>query len=123
MDNQARKNFNLEERTTQFGKNILSLLKTLNETTINQVIIKQLARSATSIGANYREANGSDSKKDFIWKISICKKEAKETMHWLEMLSEVEPTKKDALRTLWREAHELSLIFGKIIISSKKKNV
>lgn len=76
--------------------------------------MKQLVRSATSIGANYMEANGADSKKDFHNKISICKKESKETMHWLRMLATSAPHLKEDLRMLWQEAKELSLIFGSI---------
>lgn len=60
------------------------------------------------------EANGSDSKKDFKNKISICKKEAKETTHWLRMLAVAIPSKKEKLRIYWKEAHELSLIFAAI---------
>jgi four helix bundle protein len=106
--------FNLEERTANFGLEILRYCKTLTLTLINKPLINQLVRSGTSVGANYMEANGADSKKDFKAKIGICKKEAKETMHWLRMLSETNPEKNSASRKLWKEAHELSLIFGAI---------
>lgn len=106
--------FNLEERTAKFGEDILNFCKTIKLNPFNESLIKQLIRSSTSIGANYMEANGSDSKKDFKNKISICKKEAKETTHWLRMLSIILPEHKEKLRTLWKEAQELVLIFSSI---------
>ncbi|KKP49798.1 MAG: hypothetical protein UR42_C0032G0010 [Candidatus Roizmanbacteria bacterium GW2011_GWA2_33_33] len=80
--------------------------------------IRQLIKSATSIGANYMEANGSVSKRDFKSKISICKKEAKETTYWLRILINLFPNKKDELKILWSEAQELLLIFSAIIKNS-----
>lgn len=118
MTNQAQNSktqkYDLEERTALFGEKIIGFCKNLNENYIDKALILQLVRSATSVGANYMEANGADSKKDFKSKISICKKEAKETQHWLRMLAIARPDKKDSLREFWKEAHELSLIFGAI---------
>ena len=114
MINNKRK-FDLEERTAKFGENILYFCMSLHLNDINESSIKQLIRSSTSIGANYMEANGSDSRRDFKNKISICKKEAKETTHWLRMLSVILPNKKEKLRDLWKEAQELVLIFSSII--------
>ena len=111
-DKKAEK-FDLEIRTTEFAKKLLLLCKKESITIISKPIIDQLLRSSTSVGANYREANGADSKKDFRNKISICKKEAKETMYWLELLSTVSPNKDD-LRILWKESHDLTLIFSSI---------
>ena len=108
------KNFDLEERTAIFGENIIEFCTSIPSNIITNPLISQLVRSGTSIGANYMEANGADSKKDFHSKISICKKESKETMHWLRMLVKVQPEKTDYSRALWKEAHELSLIFGAI---------
>ena len=65
------------------------------------------------------EACGAESKKDFIHKISICKKEARETKHWLRMLAIFYTDNKEIMRKLWQEAHELTLIFSKIIRSSR----
>jgi len=107
--------FDLEERTAKFGEEVLNFCKLIYLNTFNESLIKQLIRSSTSIGANYMEANGSDSRRDFKNKISICKKEAKETTHWLRMLSVVLPNKKDRLRILWKEAQELVLIFSAIV--------
>ena len=71
------------------------------------------------MGANYTEANGASSKKDFKNKIHICKKEAMETKYWLRMLAQADDTLKNDYRTIWQEAQELSMIFGKIASSSK----
>jgi four helix bundle protein len=78
-----------------------------------------LIRSGTSIGANYCEANNASSKKDFKNKVYICKKECQETKHWLRMCAKCEPSKKEELKRLWKECHELTLIFQKISSSSK----
>ena len=118
------KNYDLEERTAVLGENTIKLVRNLRATLTTEPIMKQLVRSATSIGANYMEANGASSKKDFLNKIYICKKESQETKHWLRMLSVALPEKKDRLRLLWQETQELTFIFHKIATSSKsKKNV
>jgi four helix bundle protein len=106
--------FDLEERTSKFGIETIRFCKTININDITRPLINQLIRSATSVGANYMEANGADSKNDFRNKISICKKEAKETMHWLRMVIEADPKMKVEAMRLWTEAKELSLIFGAI---------
>ncbi len=119
MPNEKSSKYDLEERTALFGEELIKFLKTLKETTLNKPVLLQLIRSGTSIGANYYEADGAESKKDFQHKISICKKEAKETKYWLRMLSLLHIEKKDELRVLWKEAQELTLIFSKILINSK----
>ncbi|MBI5122492.1 four helix bundle protein [Candidatus Roizmanbacteria bacterium] len=106
--------YDLEERTAKFGESIILFIKTLPINIYTEPLIKQIIRSATSIGANYMEANGCDSKKDFKNKISLCKKEAKETTHWIRMLSITIPKSEEKLRRLWKEAHELVLIFSAI---------
>ncbi len=113
---------NLEERTIKFSKQIIALLKTIKKDSLNMPITNQLVRSATSIGANYCEACGASSKKDFKNKIYICKKECKETKYWLEILAEANPEIKDKCRELWKEAHELTLIFSKTILTLEGKN-
>jgi four helix bundle protein len=112
--------YDLEERTTKFSKELLSFLTKILITFFNKNIISQLLRSGTSIGANYQEANGSISKKDFKNKISICKKETKETKYWIELLAQIETTQKDQLRIFWKEAQEFILIFGKIMFNIDK---
>lgn len=110
----------LEERTINFSEEIIKLLRKIKISLLNKNIIEQLLRSSTSIGANYQEANGSSSKKDFRNKILICRKEAMETKYWLRLLAKVEEKFKDDLRKLWKEAHELTLIFSKIAKSSRE---
>src|SRR3989344_1087993 len=110
--------YDLEERTKKFSKDILNFLKEIKCTNLNKNIIDQLIRSSTSIGANYCEANGSSSKKDFRNKIYICNKEAKETMYWIELLSGLLlDTEKEGLKKMWKESKELTLIFNKISTS------
>ena len=107
--------YDLEDRTAKFGENAIIFCKSVAQDTITRPIINQLIRSATSIGANYCEANNASSRKDFKNKIFICKKETQETKHWLRMLATCVPEKKEEARKLWQETHELSLIFQKII--------
>lgn len=121
IQNPKNKKYDLEERTAIFGEDVIRFVKTLEQTNINRPILSQLIRSATSMGANYCEADGAESKKDFQHKIALCKKEGKETKHWFRMLSVINPEQKGKCRELWKEAHELVLIFSKIISNSKKK--
>lgn len=114
-------NYNLENRTAEFGENIIILAKNIPQNNITKPIISQIVRSATSIGANYMEANQASSKKDFRNKISICKKEANESKHWLRMIAQAENQLKEECQNHWKEAHELVLIFGKIMSSCDKK--
>jgi len=111
--------YDLEERTAKFGEDIIDFAKTMKETTINKSLISQLVRSATSIGANYMEANQASSKKDFKNKIILCRKESNETKHWLRMISKANSDKKEECQRLWKEAHELTLIFSKISLKCK----
>src|SRR3989344_5552149 len=114
--------YDLEERTAKFGEEIITFCRTVKKDPIIFPVITQLIRSATSIGANYMEANGASSPKDFSNKIYICKKEAQETKHWLRMLSSYYPIEKDNLRNYWQEAQEFTLIFHKIVGTLKIKN-
>lgn len=113
------KNYDLEERTARFGEAIIILCKSIPRDIITRPIINQLIKSGTSVGANYMEANGASSKKDFRNKIYICKKEIQETKHWLRMLAQASPNYKNNCQKLWQETQELTLIFGKIISSLK----
>lgn len=108
------KKYDLEERTAKFGETIIEFVKTLPRSILNNELIPQLVRSGTSIGANYMEADGAESKKDFKHKISLCKKESKETKHWLRMITKANPSKKKQSRILWTEAQEFTLIFSAI---------
>jgi four helix bundle protein len=99
-----KKRYDLEERTAQFGETIIELVKTFPQDSINSPLINQIVRAATSIRANYMEADGAESKKDFRHKISICKKEAKETKHWLRMIAKANPSRRDECQKLLKEA-------------------
>jgi four helix bundle protein len=106
--------FDLEERTARFGESIVAFAKRVPVTQVTRSLIDQLVRAGTCIGANYCEADDSVSKKDFKNKIGTCRKESKETKHWLRMIAAAKPELRDDARTLWHEAKELNLIFGKI---------
>lgn len=114
------KGFNLEERTAQLAEDIIDLVRSIKIDPINSRIITQLVGSGGSLGANYCEATEAESKKDFIHKIGICKKETKETKHWLRLLAKSNPEKKEEMRKLWQETHELLLIFSKTIKTSRE---
>lgn len=111
--------YDLEERTTIFSEKIIELCKKVPKNTITMPIIDQLIRSGTSIGANYTEANGASSRKDFKNKIYICKKEAMETKYWLRLLVKTNELFSEECKSIWKEAHELTLIFSKISKSSQ----
>lgn len=111
--------YDLEERTAKFSERIIELCKKVPQNVITIPIINQLIRSATSIGANYTEANGASSKKDFRNKTFISKKESMETKYWLRMLSKADGDFEEDCRILWKEAQELTLIFSKISSSSR----
>src|SRR3990167_10770988 len=113
--NSKPKIYNLEERTAVFAESVIDFVKKIGVNPINKRIIEQLVGSSGSIGANYCEANESESKKDFIHKMGIAKKEIKETKHWIRLLARAEDDFKKDLRFLWQEAQELLLIFSKII--------
>lgn len=106
--------YDLIERTANFGENVIRFAKSLPSGPVNSPLVSQLVRAATSIGANYMEADVAESKKDFLHKIGICKKEAKESLHWLRMIAAANTEKAEECRILWKEAHELVLIFSAI---------
>ena len=116
-----KQKYDLEERTTKFSEEIIDFTKKLLQNSITKPIISQLIRAGTSVGANYCEADGAESRKDFQHKIGICKKEARETKHWLRMIVIAVPELKEEARKHWKEAHELNLIFNAIIKSTNKR--
>ena len=109
--------YDLEERTARFGEHVIELCRTIPATHLTRSIVDQLIRSSTSVGANYMEANGASSRKDFRNKIHICKKEVQETKHWLRMLASAAPDNKPDIQRVWTESEELTRIFGKITAS------
>lgn len=111
--------YDLEERTTVFAEKIIDLCKRVPKNTVTIPIINQLVKSGTSMGANYAEANGASSKRDFKNKVAICKKEGRETKYWLRLLAKTDETFANECRILWQEAQELTLIFSKIFLNTK----
>jgi|SRR3989344_5964068 len=118
MEKQITK-YDLEDRTAKFGEEIIVFCKGLKKDVVLFPLISQIVRSATSIGANYMEANGASSRKDFTNKIFICKKESQETKHWLRMIMSCVPEEKTKLEEFLQEANELSMIFGKIAYTTR----
>lgn len=110
----GRRAYDLEERTARFGEAVIAYARKLPADHVTTPLISQIVRSATSVGANYCEADDAGTKKDFRHKIGICRREARETKHWLRMIAMAAPESKDPARDLWQEARELHLIFSKI---------
>ena len=120
-ENQNSKRYDLEDRTLNFAKQIIELVNKLTKTLTNIEISRQLVRSAGSVGANYIEANESLSKKDFVMRIKICRKEAKESRYWLKLINcdkDFEKRQEDLIQ----EANELMKIFGAIIEKTNSKS-
>ena len=115
---QNSKQYDLEDRTLKFAKEIIEFVNKIPKILSNLEIIKQLVRSAGSIGANYIEANESLGKKDFLMKIKISRKEAKETCYWLKLVI-CNPELEEEQRNLIRESIELMKIFGAILEKSQ----
>ena len=111
--------YDLEERTAVFGEKVIEFARSIQKNPVNIPLISQIVRSGASIGANYMEADAANTKKDFKYRISLCRKESKETRHWLRMIAKANPAINDLARSLWNEAHELTLIFSAILNSNK----
>ena len=112
--------YDLEERTFEFAKAVRLFVKTLPKTIGNIEDGKQLIKASGSVGANYIEANESLGKKDFLMRIRISRKEAKESAYWLRLINETNKLKNadEALR-LRQEANELKKILSSILEKSK----
>ena len=120
MANAKNPKYDLEERTAKFGAECIIFAKKISVNKITERMIPQLVAAGTSIGANYGEADDAESGRDFVHKIGICKKEARESKHWLRMVAVAVPELTAEARQLWKEANELNLIFN--AISRKIKN-
>lgn len=112
----------LLQRTFWFGVNTLNFLNTLPSSVANKVIIYQLAKSSTSVGANYEESQSAESKDDFIHKIGIVSKEARESKFWLKVLNELskDENHKKQIKDLLEEADQLCKIFISIKLTSQE---
>ena len=114
--------YDLEERTAKFAENVIDIVRFVKIDAVNKKIIEQLIGSSGSVGANYCEATEAESKKDFAHKMGICKKELKETKHWLRLLARSNPDLNEGIKKMWKEAHELLLISAKSIRTSRGDN-
>jgi len=108
----------LDERTLEFAKQIIRICKELPRDVVTIELVKQLIRSGTSVGANYREANDALSRKDFIYRLRITRKEGKETLYWLECIIEAHPHLTLSIEPHKQECRELIKIFSSIIQKS-----
>jgi four helix bundle protein len=113
--------FDLAERTARLGEEVIGMVKVLRFTAVVSPLVKQLVRSATSVGANYAEADEAGSRKEFRYRISVCVRECRETKHWLRMLVAADGDLRDRARELWKEADELNRIFAAIFRNSRSK--
>jgi four helix bundle protein len=115
----AKPVFDLEERTARFGEAVIRFLKPLPRNALTNRLIDQLVGASTSVGANYCEADDAVSKKDFKHRIGTCRKESRESKHFLRMIATAVPEKRLEARELWREARELNLIFSTIFKNTR----
>lgn len=116
----AQKPQDIHERIYNFVIDVLGFIKKLKPTPENLVIIHQIAKSVTSMGANDQEADGTESRRDFIAKYSIVKKESKKTSYWLRIISDTNPDLSLKGQELLREGNEIIRIVSSIIINTKK---
>lgn len=112
----------ISKRSFDFALRIIKLCQFLNKTYAleNNILAKQLLRSGTSIGANVEEAQAGQSRSDFIHKMAIALKEARETNYWLRLLEASEILPNEKIADLLNESEEIKKIIGAIIVSSKK---
>ena len=114
------KRYDLEDGTFEFSKRVRVFVKQLKKTIANIEDVKQLVKASGSVGANYIEANEALSKKDFVMRIKICRKEAKESWYWLRLVDTAGSSELEQEReALEAEACELTHIFGSIVTKSK----
>ena len=118
MPEEDRK-FDLDDRTAVLGEQVIQFAKRIKRDAVTIPLIKQLVRSATSVGANYDEADEATSKKEFRYRIGVCTKEARESKRWLRMMATAVPELKEDARELWKEADELHRIFATIYRNSQ----
>ncbi len=111
----------IHERIYQFVIRVINLVKQLPKTPENIILIGQITRSATSMGANDQEADGTDSRKDFIAKYAIVRKESKETNYWLRVIADTNNSFKPRMQDLMQEGKEIVKIVSTIILNSKRK--
>ena len=114
------KQYDLEERTLEYTRKVIRFCKKLPKNTINRELVGQLVRAAGSVGANYIEANEAVSKKDFCYRIKICRKEAKESKYWLKVIGSANPGFEKEANQLSEESTEFVKIFASILAKSSR---
>jgi four helix bundle protein len=112
----------IQEKSFAFAVRLVKLYKYLFDEKREFVLSKQLLRSGTSIGANVEEAIGGHSGKDFIFKLSIAYKEARETIYWLKLLQAASFLSEEQAKSVLKDAEEICKILGKIQITAKSRN-
>lgn len=117
----ANQKYDIYDRIFRFVVSVLKIIKLIPRTEENKIIFLQIIRSATSMGANSEEADGSSTSKDFLHCFTIVRKEGKETGYWLKLLLELNPNLKDQLLPLINECSEIVAIVSKIISNSRKR--
>lgn len=114
MPNTKNPKYDLDARTAKFGEDIIKFARKIPVNPVTNRLITQLVGAGTSVGANYCEADDAESKQDFRHKIGICKKESRESKHFLRMIAVAIPELTKDARILWQEGKELNLIFNTI---------
>ncbi len=112
--------YDLEDRTREFAKRVVRFVRAMPRSIPNAELARQLVRSGCSVAANYIEANESLGDKDLLMRMRICRKEAKETALWLDLIEGVAPDEAER-RALRQEADELTRIFGAIVTKRQAK--
>jgi four helix bundle protein len=113
----------LKKRTKDFGLRVIKLFEELSKTKKGEIIGKQLIRSGTSVGANYRAACRAKSSADFIYKIQMVEEESDESVYWLELISESNLIKQERIKNILQEANELTAIFTKAGKTAKQRKI
>ncbi len=119
VDGGARQ-YDLDERTALFGEETITFCKSTRHDLLSEPLIRQLVRAATSIGVNYCKADDATSKKEFRYRIGVCRREAREPTYRLRMIAKAAPDSAPEARRLWQEAKELNLIFGSIVRRTRR---
>lgn len=122
MDNKKIINIDIHDRIYAFVIRVINMTKTLSKTESNKVLINQVLRSSTSMGANDQEADGTFTRKDFIHNYVIVRKEGKETCYWLSLIADTNDGVAKEIEYLKQEGKEIVKIVSAIIIKTKQKN-
>lgn len=117
MDGKFKKSL-IAQKSYDFALQVIRVLKLLDKDSANLILIRQLVRSVTSIGANIEEALGSNSKKEFIHSMNIAKKEARESLYWLRLFRDLNSNDKEKFEELLLKAEEIVRILTKIVKTS-----